>query len=1229
MFSIRNFRLLRLWEALGFVTAVLAVPQLVGAQFGYTIEESDVSTATSETFGEIDLMPLLADGADAQPSNSRRTSTVLHRLAAELAKEDAPPVQRPKKSDPTTKKAEAQKKIAKLAQSGKWNEVKAQLKEVPQETAAKLYTGLLTMLAEDPLAGISPEEFLPLADVSPSELTDRQVQLLAEILEQISAQTETPTKLLKQLRDQSQRLGMASPKARLTTARILLLSGRLEDAADYLPDFETALKSDDPAVLNLCAEFHQKRSQSNPRANAGNPFQVLNEQKSDPVETLRAWQLTTKVLMIQEKDTDALKRLVSLLLDVPENQTAPWLQHVFQTQPSLGFRLLATIAEQYEATVTVGPMFRLKSLRQQQLLVEALLDSQSSMTSPTGPLALRLMSQMWIREAQKSAGGQLHQLRLPKDEELPQLSRKDLLKLAPSSAWIDQLDSDTVHHVRHLTGVLATQLGDRPKSFEIIQQFAKSDPELASQLAAKYLKSWIKIEQGESLEEVHQNQMSQRLLYPGGFSGFSGHTSWASSHGQQQSSEPAVYLTRAKQIRSLRRLTKLLTDINSLGTAIQDKATIANAFATCHSPAEVFRRKDIHDVLGDPDSFSPELTGALVSQMRKRLAGQWRSSETQEQAGTKRTDRELIAEIDRGYQLAESLLIPALNRTPQNQSLRVLLATVLFDRAEFLYGQKVDLKTYIGLRDQSFQLYRDAAKQYAAQQKTGSESKPSMEIFWQWFQSALGASDLAYLTRQDAPDRDQIEEIAAIIDSFGGDITQNHLQLFGKKLTDSLENVPGALRPNYLREGMRIVGDHPSGETARKRVLYYEELLSEVQLHLEVDGSTNVGNNRPFGVRISLRNTTAVGQEGGGLIDLANLIGSEFDPIKNLEDQLKERLGETFFLDGIRFHKNSVSPSGFGRPGWRQTPVGYAVLRTKDPAVDRIPSISIDLPFNDGDDYVMLPIASPVVMIDSRSPSIPEREIRNVSIKQVLDDRTLSDENSLRLEISATATGLLPELEQLLDLSSIGKADLEIEQTVDHGLDVASLDTTGRTVKPLSRRSWTLELKPASHLPAEEFVFPTANKETFENTFERYADADIVKASQSIKLSTPSKPASWWVWGGGGLFALLGIGIIGFLVYRNRQSSEPTESAYHLPDRMTPFTALSFLERIRGDESISLSPSEQEELERIVQQLQQDFFRTNSKELQEEELNQLYHTWLHRLDQTPVSRSPFNGAHSG
>ena len=80
-----------------------------------------------------------------------------------------------------------------------------------------------------------------------------------------------------------------------------------------------------------------------------------------------------------------------------------------------------------------------------------------------------------------------------------------------------------------------------------------------------------------------------------------------------------------------------------------------------------------------------------------------------------------------------------------------------------------------------------------------------MEKFHENQSANLGASDLAYLTRQDAPDRDQIDQIAAMIRGFGGKPSQTHLAAFGELLSGSIDEVPATLRPAYIREGMRIV----------------------------------------------------------------------------------------------------------------------------------------------------------------------------------------------------------------------------------------------------------------------------------------------------------------------------------------------------------------------------------------------------------------------------------------
>ena len=102
----------------------------------------------------------------------------------------------------------------------------------------------------------------------------------------------------------------------------------------------------------------------------------------------------------------------------------------------------------------------------------------------------------------------------------------------------------------------------------------------------------------------------------------------------------------------------------------------------------------------------------------------------------------------------------------------LLQGTLAFDLAEFLYGQKADLKTYTSIRDQAFVAYRRAAALYAASLSAVPPRLQNVNVYRQWFQSALGASDLAYLTRQDRPDLDEIDRVAAAMRGLGGEAAE-------------------------------------------------------------------------------------------------------------------------------------------------------------------------------------------------------------------------------------------------------------------------------------------------------------------------------------------------------------------------------------------------------------------------------------------------------------------------
>src|SRR6185436_14122363 len=224
----------------------------------------------------------------------------------------------------------------------------------------------------------------------------------------------------------------------------------------------------------------------------------------------------------------------------------------------------------------------------------------------------------------------------------------------------------------------------------------------------------------------------------------------------------------------------------------------------------------------------------------------------------------------------------------------------------------------------------------------------------------------------------------------------------------------------YLRAGIRVVGDHESAEEARKLATYYDDLLQEIALDVRVDGDATVGHEKPFGVFVALRHSEALGRESGGFAKYLqnqqnqnNFYNPYGTPPVNYRDdfekQVKEKLGEGFEIVSVTFHEDKVQPRGYGRPGWRETPYAYLLLKAKDASVDRIPPLQLDIDFFDRRGQAILPVVSQVQLIDARPESVAHRPVAKVELLQILDERDFK-KGQLTLEVKATGRGLLPEL---------------------------------------------------------------------------------------------------------------------------------------------------------------------------------------------------------------------------
>jgi hypothetical protein len=404
-----------------------------------------------------------------------------------------------------------------------------------------------------------------------------------------------------------------------------------------------------------------------------------------------------------------------------------------------------------------------------------------------------------------------------------------------------------------------------------------------------------------------------------------------------------------------------------------------------------------------------------------------------------------------------------------------------------------------------------------------------------------------------------------------------------------------------------VVGEnHPSAEAAVEALNNYRELLDELQLRVTVDGPTRVGHTRPFGVFISLEHTRQLGRESGGFAKyLENLAAQRagYNPYLyragqspiNYRDEFTKNihaaLDETFEVASITFHDPSVPMIDLPREGWQETPLAYAVLRAKDAAVDRIPSIQLDMDFADTSGQVVLPVRSQVQPIDAKDADPPLRPCEELALTFIMDEREWRD-GRVVVEIAAKARGIIPSHLEMFDFERPG---FDVEVT-DNGLSVSQLEGNGRQTIARADRGWQFTYQRKKDLRGDVvFPFPALKPgiETETVEYKHYQDADLVtvdarQALAGVPLSGRVSSTLRNV-----LVALavlaVGFGIYGFVRLRHRRQPQATE-ALTIPAQITPFSVVAFLQRIEREHALNLNTTAREGLKSQIREIESAFF---------------------------------------
>jgi len=1047
----------------------------------------------------------------------------------------------------------------------RWSEVAAFLQTLDEKKRKEAYEHFLRAVLNAPpeqnqrvppnLAeknAFSFDDVLVLAGMAPGGFDKKQVPMLAPIVQRALEAGSVLEELLRLL-DLEGKKPAAEQRLEPREAAILLATiGQEAELAPFLPTAAEAEAKNDREALNLLAR-HALAA-------------YAKDKRKVHLET--AWNVTQAVLAKGEVEdsvkVEALRRAVDLAPKVEDQLGPKWLAESFTNRPERGMEIVATIGRQVSKGFQDRPQdtaYRAQGLQLQKTAVEALLQAAPALAEQWRPI-LALLASGWITEAaysyansqSDSFGPMLQydeygnafftQMRRGGGGQVQAVEPVDLLKAQPDPRWAALLDDSLRPHFATVSAQMFLKVKEPEKAFPFIEQLAKVNPRKGKELANEFLRVWTRN------NDPNANQRTSRYSFMFGFD-------------ERASGIP---LTRSKQDRNLQELGSWVERLRQLPIGGIDEKLLCDAFVAVHSKAEVYRFETIERVFGNLGAIDPVLLGTLLGTMRTNLATIWRRPAVQEENKTKRSQREMLEEVARGYQTALEVAQAALQKRGPHWALMAVVASILHDRNNF----ERDLgrnSQFSDVRQKAFQLFAAAAAHYATVAADLRLDQESLAAFDSWFYAALGASDLGAVDEETVVAKSQLPLIREAIDALPKGSAERHLGMFANALFTRMTAVKPQIKYRYLEAGFAIVGDHPQAAEAKKVWDYYSDLVSELRLETVVDGSTNVGT-KPFGVRIDIVHSPEIERESGGFVKYAQNQNSGSGyfynygrPLENYRDRFSEAvtaaLQENFEVVSITWNGETMRSRPTDAPGWRATPYAWLLLKARGPQIDSIPRVQIDFDFMDTTGYTVLPIGSAPVAIDASKPADP-RPCTDLQVTQLLDERR-ADEGKVTLEIKAAGKGLVPDLDTLLTIDAPGFVVKSID---DQGASVTRFaeDQAGIT----SERIWLVSFTPESAgAEPRTFVFGKPKRDDLQVVYQRYDDANLETVTAEVALAgRRADPTIVWVLTAGGMVLLLGM--LWFLFGRSSgRAAVATGSPLAMPARVTPCTVLDLVQRAR------------------------------------------------------------------
>ena len=600
-------------------------------------------------------------------------------------------------------------------------------------------------------------------------------------------------------------------------------------------------------------------------------------------------------------------------------------------------------------------------------------------------------------------------------------------------------------------------------------------------------------------------------------------------------------LGRLDEARTPQQLMEIAAELSQVGIGTyvgvgadqdaRDESKVVNAFDLAYSNAEAYRDSHIERVFGKIAKMDERVFFLLAQKMHSNLGDRWRRVDIQRGSLTRRNEAQTYLMAEAGYASLLKMIDEWQASRPDAYKAILLGAVVLNDWSDFESFQDLaplePAKRLVAAKEKTLQsqdYFQRAATAYGRQVVRLQGNELTIDPYLSWFNAVLGIGSTGQVNLGRPMNRAALGHIRAAILALPGKLAPTHMGQLAKSLNSRLNDTNNPLHEDlkyrYLASTLVVTKDDPFSLGLKKRSDYLDELLSEIRVQTQVDGPNTVGVGQEFGLIVSVVHTEAMGRVarfGQYLSNDAIAIaaaskrrgpqvakGSEPQgPRDEFEKKLTEGLSPFFDIRSITFAAPDVKSRPTARPGWEETPLAYVLVRAKDASVDKIPPVQMELRFIDLSGPVTIPATSAETLLKVASGKPAPRPADKVEVTQTLDTRQFAINGSLSLEVAATASGLVPELEDLLDLAPLAAVAKVRQVTSIDPLMVKELNTWGEKVAPRTERRWSITVDGDAIRAADKATdvpFPTVKAANTTTVWRTYQDIDPVVLSKASVL---------------------------------------------------------------------------------------------------------------------------------